>query len=248
MNENCEDGFRGFGRMLGSRNRGVPRLGVMGLALVLLTAGFTLSASAAFHLWNVKEIFTNASGSVQFIEMFDNNAGEVFTNGFTLTANSDGVIKTFTFPSNLTGNTPGHLLIAVNGFSSLPGAVTPDFTFSQGGVSGNFFNPTATNITITFSGSGDQMAVTGAALPRDGVHSLTDANANGFPNPVTNASAGVNSPTNLAMNSGSVNVGAPTVMSAVSQKVHGASGTFGIPLPGVECRAAGANSSHRVVV
>jgi len=50
----------------------------------------------------VKEVFTNASGSVQFVEMFDSFGGETLTNGFALTANSDGNIKTFTFPGNLT--------------------------------------------------------------------------------------------------------------------------------------------------
>src|SRR3954468_1470346 len=105
----------------------------------------TRSAEAAFHLWQVKEVFSNADGSVQFVEMSDSFSGEIFTSGFTLTANSDGNIKTFMFPSNLSGNTPGSLLIATTGFGSLPGGVTPDFTFNQGGVSGTFFNPSATN-------------------------------------------------------------------------------------------------------
>lgn len=43
------------------------------------------------------------------------------------------------------------------------------------------------------------------------------------------------------------------IASAVSRKVHGASGTFDIPLPlttpaGIECREAGAGGSHQVVV
>ena len=97
----------------------------------------------------MKEVFTNADGSVQFVEMFDSFGGEIFTSGFTLTANSDGNIKTFTFPSNIS-STPGSMLIATTGFGSLPGGVTPDFTFSQGGVSGTFFNPNATNLTFTF--------------------------------------------------------------------------------------------------
>jgi serralysin len=166
----------------------------------------TPSAKAAFHLWQVKEVFTNASGSVQFVEMFDSFGGEVFTSGTTLTANSDGNIKTFTFPSDLSGNTPGSLLIATSGFGSLPGGVTPDFTFGQGGVSGNFFNPNAINLTFTFSGSGDSMAFTGASLPKNGINSLTDAGAVGFPPGTPNISSGVNSPTNLAGSSGSVNL------------------------------------------
>jgi serralysin len=175
------------------------------IAVCIAFGGTTRSAKAAFHLWQVKEVFSNANGSVQFVEMHDDFGGETSVGGFTLTANSDGNIKTFTFPSNIS-STPGSMLIATTGFGSLPGGVTPDFTFSQGGVSGTFFNPNATNLTFTFSGSGDSMAFTGASLPKDGIHSLTDAGAVGFPPGTPNISAGTNSPTNLLGNSGSVNL------------------------------------------
>ncbi|HEX3601324.1 MAG TPA: hypothetical protein VHU84_14325 [Lacipirellulaceae bacterium] len=82
------------------------------LAIVMALTGFTTTAPAAFHLWQVKEVFSNSDGSVQFVEMFDSFSGEIFTSGMTLTANSDGNIKTFTFPSNLSHSTPGSLLIA----------------------------------------------------------------------------------------------------------------------------------------
>jgi len=184
-----------------------------GLALFLSFGGAKPSAHAGFHLWQVKEVFTNASGSVQFVEMFDSFSGEVFTNGFTLTANSDGNIKTFTFPSNLSGSTPGSLLIATTGFGSLSGGITPDFTFSQGGVSGTFFNPNATNLSFTFSGSGDSMSFAGASLPKDGFNSLTDAGASGIPPGTPNISSGGNSPVNLSGNKGQVNLAPePTTM------------------------------------
>ncbi|MEP6822219.1 MAG: dockerin type I repeat-containing protein [Chthoniobacterales bacterium] len=38
------------------------------------------------------------------------------------------------------------------------------------------------------------------------------------------------------------------VTAAVSEKTHGASGTFDIPLPAVECRSGGANGDHTLVV
>jgi serralysin len=177
----------------------------------------TRSAEAAFHLWQVKEVFTNASGSVQFVEMFDSFGGETLTGGFTLTANSDGNTKTFTFPGNLPTNTPGSLLIATTGFGSLPGGVTPDFTFDQSSTPfiGSFFNPNATNLTFTYNGSGDSMAFTGASLPKNGINSLTDAGAVGFPPGTPNISSGVNSPTNLAGNSGSVNLAVPEPIAGV---------------------------------
>jgi hypothetical protein len=181
---------------------------VTGIAICIACGVSARTTHAAFHLWQVKEVFSNADGSVQFVEMFDSFGGEVFVNGFTLTANSDGNIKTFTFPGNIS-NTPASMLIATPGFGSLPGGVTPDFTFDQGGVSGMFFNPNATNLTFTFSGSGDSMAFTGAALPKNGINSLTDAGAVGFPPGTPNISSGVNSPTNVAGNSGSVNLAVP---------------------------------------
>jgi hypothetical protein len=98
------------------------------------------------------------------------------------------------------------MLIATSGFGSLPGGVTPDFAFNQGGVSGMFFNPNATNLSFTYSGSGDSMSFTGASLPKDGIHSLTDAGAVGFPPGTPNISSGTNSPTNLGGSSGSVNL------------------------------------------
>jgi len=150
-------------------------------------------------------VFSTADSSVQFIEMFDSFGGETFVGGFTLSANSDGNVKAFTFPSNITG-TPGSMLIATSGFGSLPGGVTPDFTFNQGGVSGSFFNPNATNLSFTFNGSGDTMSFTGASLPKDGIHSLTDAGAVGFPPGSPSISSGTNSPTNLSGSSGSVNL------------------------------------------
>jgi hypothetical protein len=181
-------------------------------ALILVLAGDLSTSHAAVHLWQVREAFTNADGSVQFIEMFDANFNEHFTAFTTLTANSDGNIKTFTFPSNSSA-TPGAMLIATSGFGSLTGGVTPDFTFSQSTTpfTGPFFNPNATNITITFSANGDSISFTGASLPKDGIHSLTDANAFGlFPEFETNLGSTDNSPTNLAGASGSVNLSTPS--------------------------------------
>jgi hypothetical protein len=191
---------------------GHASLSIRGLAIVLALAVLIPPVHAAFHLWQVKEVFSNADGSVQFIEMFDSFAGETAMAGKTLSANSDGNIKTFTFPSILTTNTPGSMLIATTGFGSLPGGVTPDFTFSQSStpITGSFFNPNATSLSFTFSGNGDSVAFTGATLPKDGIHSLTDANAHDFPTATTNISSGVNSPTDLLGNSGSVNLSTPS--------------------------------------
>jgi hypothetical protein len=185
-------------------SRSVRPLGrLTSLVLLCLFSAPTLPARAAFHLWQVKEIFSNSDGSVQFIEMHDNFTGENSLGGFNLTANSDGAIKTFTFPASVAGETANHdLLIASTGFGSLPGGVPPNFTFSQGGVTLPFFNPNANNITITFNGSGDSVSFLGPSLPKDGKNSLTDTELYAQQNLVS----GTNSPTNLSGQSGSVNL------------------------------------------
>ena len=165
-----------------------------------------LPSRAAFHQWQIQQVCTNSDGSVQFIEMHDNFQFETFTNGLQLSATSDGNTKTVTL-TNLPSPTPGSLLFATSGFSSLPGAVTPDFTLPSGGP---FFNPNATSITISFSGSGDSITFSGASLPHDGVHSLTDTNLYSTPNLVS----GVNALQNLVGATGSVSL-APEPLAAV---------------------------------
>ena len=63
-------------------------------------AGANPRVEAAFHLWQIQEVFTNASGSVQFIELWDNNPGETFMAGKTVTATVGSTTKTFAFPSD----------------------------------------------------------------------------------------------------------------------------------------------------
>jgi Dockerin type I domain len=187
------------------------RFGVAALALLCGPLPF---AVGAFHLWHVKEVFTNASGTVQFIEMFDSFSGENYVSDMVLSADSDGVVKNFSFPDVVDTSIDSagrHILIATSGFDALPGGIAPDFTFAQGGVTGSFFNPNATNITITFFGSGDGLSFTGASLPKDGINSLEDSNATGLPFLSTpNISPGLNSPTNFHNEEGEVNLSTPS--------------------------------------
>jgi hypothetical protein len=190
------------------RNRLLIRL--LGFATLIVTVSLVPPAESAFHFWHVKEVFSSADGSVQFIEMFNSASNEHFLSGVKLRSNADGVIKEFTFPANAPSSATSnrHLLIATPGFATLSGAVTPNFTLDQSTtpLTLPFFNPNATNITITFLGSGDSMAFTGASLPKNGVHSLSDAGASGSPPGTPSISSTVNSPTNFAGLTGSINV------------------------------------------
>lgn len=117
-----------------------------------------------FHQYRLNEVYSNASGSIQFIELVVGNAnGESFWAGITLSTTRNGVTHSFSFPGNLpstaTANTS--VLIATQAFADL-GIVTPDyivpanFLFTAGG-------------TLNFGGVD---LITYGALPADGINSL----------------------------------------------------------------------------
>lgn len=140
----------------------------------------------SFHLYDINEIFTNADGTIQFIELkVGNSNGESFWTGHTITASQDGrtpITYTFTtdLPSTQTANTS--VLLATQGFADL-GIVTPNFIIPDGFLFQG-------NGSVNFSNV-DQMNYTG--LPTDGSHSLSRA-----------GQQIVNSPTNFAGQTGSV--------------------------------------------
>ncbi len=170
------------------------------LLVLLLAAG---NAQAAFHLWDITEVYSNADGSVQFVEFFTttNNQDELFNHDVTSTAN------TYTIPHDLdtadpVGNPNGggnnatanqHFLIATPGFAALPGAPTPDYVFDAT----NFFDTVADTIILV---SADSMAFTSGELPTDGINSLNEDFGG------TNRTTAVNSPTNFAGDTGSINL------------------------------------------
>ena len=106
-------------------------------AVALVFCGLTANfASAAVHTWRVDEIYSNASGSVQFIEMKTNTNGEtVFVaTGAKLISRSpaDVVQGTFNFNHDLAGLTANKtILIGTSNLTSLAG-VTPDFVIPAG--------------------------------------------------------------------------------------------------------------------
>jgi len=117
-------------------------------AIALFVALFALPASANFHLWAMNELYSNADGSVQFLELTALSSQQEFLNGHTLQATGGGTTRTFTFPTNLPGDTQGHrMLNATQGFAAL-GVVSPDYIVPNG-----FF--TATGGTITFAEGSD---------------------------------------------------------------------------------------------
>ncbi len=172
------------------------------LAAIAAAMSFPADCRAVFHRWEIKEIFTNADGTVQFVEFFTAEPGEVFLNNHNLIVTSDGVKKEFVFDHSLTNPTDGkHFLLATAGFAALAGGVASDYS----PLPANFFNPNASTIFFDFAHAFDTLTLSGSQMPKDGVNSLTDTDL-APESGVDNMVVGVNSPTNFAGATGSVNL------------------------------------------
>ena len=150
--------------------------------LASLLAAVVLAPASAFsfaHFWDIQEIYTNATGTVQFIEFFENTGGgEIFLSSaapirfeinqvtvnsmaFTNATATDGT-------ADLSGSTFNQtFLVATANFQSLYG-FAPDYI-----IPANFFAAGALN-TIEFPTGPDEVSL--ANLPTNGVMSL-----NGIP-------------------------------------------------------------------
>ena len=149
------------------------------------------NAFAGAHSWDIVEIFSNADGSIQFIELMETNGFEFETNlsGLQVTSQSTG--NAYTFPGNLTPPTNAkHLLLATADFAALPGAPTPDYIIIDG-----FFNPNGDTLRYhnydTFGFGHDE-------LPIDCINSLYG-----------DGSTGVNTPENYNDEKGTVDACPP---------------------------------------
>ena len=145
------------------------------LAILLAACG---SAHATFHIWHITQLYSNADGTIQFIELQAAAGGQQFIAGHTLRSSSGSTTNTFTFPSNLPGDTAmtssegncgGYygstcmtsyrsMLIATQGFAAL-GSVTPDYIIPNGFLFTN-------GGTLNYAEASDTIAY--ASLPTDG--------------------------------------------------------------------------------
>lgn len=139
----------------------------------------------AFHLYRINELYSNADGTIQFIEMIVGPFnGESFWQGQSISVSQGGTTHRFVFPTNLpssaTANTT--VLIATQGFADV-GIVAPDYVVPDGFlfVAGG---------TLDFAGV-DAMVY--GALPADGTQSLS-----------RNGATAANSPRNFAGETGMV--------------------------------------------
>jgi hypothetical protein len=163
-----------------------------------LVLGVAAPAHAAHHLWRFSQLFSNAGGTTQFIQMTVNADGEQNVGAFGITTTANGG-HTFNFVNNLPGSTTSvnkWILIATADFASQPGGITPDYIipahfFSTGGDTLSYANPVVD--TWTFG-----------SVPIDGKNALFKSGAT--------VTKGLNAPANFNLDTGSVVVPAATAV------------------------------------
>lgn len=146
------------------------------------------TAHAGSHTWDVSEVFSNADGTIQFIELFEANGtpNEIGLGGHTISSTMTG--NMFTIPSNVASPTSNrHFLMATADFAALPGAPTPDVIIPAGVVP--FFDINGDTVSYVPWDS-----FTFGAVPTDGIMSMNDG---GIIAP--------NTPTNYAGDTATVN-------------------------------------------
>ena len=139
-----------------------------------------------FHIFHMNEVYSNADGTVQFIEFTGDANDQDEWAGHTITSTSGATTRTYTFPTNLPSETTLNksVLVATQGFSAL-GLITPDYIMPNG------FLFTGSG-TVTFPGMFGG-TITYAGLPVDGIKSLN-----------RDGSTGTNSPANFSGETGTV--------------------------------------------
>ena len=171
----------------------------------LLSFLISISATAAFagaHTWDVWEVFSNADGTIQFVELREANGtpGEVNLAGRPVIANPSG--RSVTIPSNVASPTSNRsYLIATEAFAAIPGVPVPDLIFPSGPTGVTPFI-LATDVSVTYSPYDTASWVSAANLPRNGVQSLQRPGAGQA------LALATNSPTNYAGVTGSIDVSA----------------------------------------
>lgn len=172
-----------------------PGKRVFGLGLVVCVMG--TPAVAGSHTWRIAEIFSNADGTIQFIELREccGNPDERSIGGLQVTSNTN----MFTFPASIPLSETTSLktiLLATDAFDALPGAPARDHE-----IPANFFAVNGDTIKYAPSANYDTFVFGSGALPTDGIDSI-HVNI-----PGETFTTGANSPKNFAGDEGSVVAG-----------------------------------------
>jgi hypothetical protein len=160
-------------------------------ARALLAIGFAsilcpIAATAGIHTWDVNEVFSNADGSIQFVELWESagGAGETGVGNGSMSSSTTSFAIANGSVAPPTSNK--FYLIATPAFAALPGAPVPDKIIPAASIP--FFDTAGD--TVSFVGVDSWIF---GAVPTDGILSLDRITGQG-----------PNSPTNYAGQTGSV--------------------------------------------
>ena len=175
---------------------------LVALGLAIAPAG---PAAAFAHLWDFVEIYSNADGSVQFVEMFTTARSETFLPEVVIRSQASFAAgePDFRFSRGLVGSTANRrLLLASESFASSPGAVPPDFILPDhflelGGDTLTLRNAGLLTVAYDTLSWGPSL---GLPLPGDGILSLQRVGSG----PTLHFEALPNSPTNFAGQTGAL--------------------------------------------
>jgi serralysin len=162
-------------------------------AIALTSAVIGNSAQAAFHVWEILELYTNLDGSVQFIEFFSTSGSQQFVGGqqIQVVQQGTGSTHTFTVPTNLPGDSANKRFLIATANITLFGGPTPDYVIPAGTLAAGTAFLYANGGSINFFGANSGPYT---ALPTDGVMSRT----------FIGGGNAVNSPTNFAGQTGTL--------------------------------------------
>jgi hypothetical protein len=174
------------------------------LCAIAACLAFAPCAHAASHLWIVSEVFSNADGTIQFVELTNPTSATAETVLQNKWVNCVIAGTQYTFSANLVGNTAFRsLLLGTAAYAALPGAPQPDYIIPAG-----FVATGGDTVRYWLYVTGD-MAIAPGTLPTNGILSLNRATTGG---PITTA---VNSPRNWAGVTASVDASPPAPASFV---------------------------------
>ena len=177
-----------------------PVVRLAALVGAVLVAG-ALPAHAAFHLWNIREVYTDASGTRQFIEFFTASGSQQFVGGQQVQV-SDGVTThSITLSSNLPSYAGSKTFLLATAAAQTSGAPAANYT-----IPANFLFAGGGTINFFGANSGPY-----AALPTDGILSRTWGGGNA-----------ANSPQNFAGQTGAITIpNSPPIISITNPPNNG---------------------------
>ena len=149
-------------------------------------------ALATFHLWQIIKVYSNASGTVQFVELFTTQPGQELLSGHIIASNAHSFMVPTDLPATANHTTANqHFLLATPGYFALQGVPPADYNL---GVN-NFFNTNGDS--LNWAGV-NTFAFSSGQLPTDGVHEAERAFNS------TAITIGIDAPTNFAGVTGTI--------------------------------------------